>query len=131
MKLPFLLMFGLLAAPAMAQDVDCSSAISQLEMNYCAEQDWTRADDALNAEYKAAMAMLRAHDKTNPSEFPEADRLQKAQRAWISYRDLACESEGFAMRGGSAEPLLIYGCLARMTEQRTADLRGMIEAGSY
>lgn len=127
---------GLMAAlflglPAAAQEVDCANAMAQMEMNYCAEQEWVAADDALNAEYKRAMAMLRAYDTENPSDFPEADRLQKAQRAWITFRDLACESEGFAMRGGSAEPLLIYGCLARMTEQRTADLRGMVEAGGY
>ena len=29
---------------------------------------------------------------------------------------------GFPMRGGSAEPLLVYGCLRQMTENRTEEL---------
>lgn len=32
------------------------------------------------------------------------------------------------MRGGSGEPMLIYACLARLTAQRTQDLRILGEA---
>ncbi|MGA0542797.1 lysozyme inhibitor LprI family protein [Neotabrizicola sp. VNH66] len=127
--IPGLLAGCFLALPAAAQEVDCANAMAQMELNYCAEQDWVAADDALNAAYKEAMALLRAYDKENPSDFPEADRLQKAQRAWITYRDLACDAAGFPMRGGSAEPLLIYGCLAHLTEQRTEDLHSLLETG--
>jgi uncharacterized protein YecT (DUF1311 family) len=31
------------------------------------------------------------------------------------------------MHGGSAEPMVIYGCRARLTKQRTADLEAMSE----
>lgn len=118
----------LLAAPATAQEVDCANAMAQMEMNYCAEQDWVTADEALNASYKELMAALRVWDKDNATNPPEADRLRDAQRAWVTYRDKACEVAGAPMRGGSAEPLLIYGCLREMTEIRTADLEALIEA---
>ncbi len=121
------MLMALMAAPAAAQTVDCARAVTQMEMNFCAEQDWQAADRVLNAAYAEAMAALKAWDRANAGPFPEADRLKKAQRAWISYRDLACESEGYPMRGGTAEPLLIYGCLARMTEARTKDLELLIQ----
>ena len=121
------LALAVLAAPAGAQTVDCTRAVAQMELNFCAEQEWQAADRQLNAAYGAAMAALKAVDRANAAAPSEAERLKKAQRAWIAYRDLACESEGYAMRGGSAEPLLIYGCLARLTESRTQDLRLMIQ----
>jgi uncharacterized protein YecT (DUF1311 family) len=54
--------------------------------------------------------------------------LREAQRAWITFRDKACEAEGFAMRGGSAEPLLVYGCMRQLTEERTGHLTVMVQA---
>ncbi len=121
---PALLLALLLpAAAAPAQEVDCAHAMAQQEMNFCAEQEWQAADAALNAAYRVAMAVLADAGRIGASDPPETERLKKAQRAWIAYRDLACESAGWAMRGGSAEPLLIYSCLARLTGERTAELR--------
>jgi uncharacterized protein YecT (DUF1311 family) len=119
----------LLAAPAAAQDIDCANAMAQMELNQCAYQDWEAADADLNAAYKQAMALLKDWDSGLPAEDRGgADALREAQRAWISFRDFACEAEGFAMRGGSAEPLLVYGCMRQLTEERTAHLTGMVEA---
>ncbi len=116
-------LLALSALPAAAQQVDCANAMAQQEMNWCAEQDWLAADRDLNAAYKQAMAVLTAWDRDMPEDLkggPAA--LKEAQRAWITFRDKTCEAEGFAMRGGSAEPLLVYGCMARVTAQRAADL---------
>ena len=57
-----------------------------------------------------------------------AQALKEAQRAWITFRDKACEAEGYAFKGGSAEPLLVYGCMRVLTEERTAHLTSMVEA---
>jgi uncharacterized protein YecT (DUF1311 family) len=96
----------------------------QQEMNACAEQDWMDADADLNAAYRAAMAVMKGYDADlAKSERGAEANLRNAQRAWITYRDAACAAEGYAMHGGSAEPLLIYGCRARLTEQRAEDLR--------
>ncbi|MCB6176838.1 lysozyme inhibitor LprI family protein [Rhodobacter sp. Har01] len=126
---PLLLCLALFALPAAAQDIDCANAMAQQELNWCAEQDWQRADAALNAAYKAALALLQRWD----ADLPEAERggaqaLREAQRAWITFRDKACEAEGFAMRGGSAEPLLVYGCMAGLTEDRAAQLRALVDS---
>lgn len=120
-----------LAAPVWAQDVDCGNAQSQSEMTFCAEQDWNRADADLNQAYQDAMAYLRQID----ADLPKADRggadfLRQAQRDWISYRDNACAAEAFSMHGGSAEPMVIYGCRARLTRERTEGLGYVSEYGN-
>ena len=117
-----------LAGSAGAQEVDCANATAQMELTYCAEQDWLAADEALNAAYGEAKALMQQID----ADLPKAERgaevyLRDAQRAWISFRDAACAAEGYAMHGGSAEPMLIYGCRARLTEQRTEDLQLLTE----
>ena len=118
----------LLALPAGAQEVDCENAMAQQEMNLCAAQDYEEADAALNAAYKQARAAMQGLD----ADLPEGDRgaeaaLRAAQRAWLPYRDAACASEGWLMHGGSAEPLVVYGCLATLTRQRTQDLLYLAE----
>jgi uncharacterized protein YecT (DUF1311 family) len=115
------------AGTVVAQDIsaiDCTNTVMQQEMNACAEQDWMDADADLNAAYRAAMAVMKGYDADlAKSERGAEANLRNAQRAWITYRDAACAAEGYAMHGGSAEPLLIYGCRARLTEQRAEDLR--------
>ncbi|AMY69424.1 lysozyme inhibitor LprI family protein [Frigidibacter mobilis] len=107
-------------------DVDCANAMTQMEMTFCAEQDWIAADAALNAAWAPAMARMRALDAHQPADLKgAADALRAAQRAWVSYRDLACTAEGYQMRGGSAEPMVIYGCRARLTEARTEELQAL------
>ena len=120
---------ALIAFPALAQEVDCANAMAQSELNQCAYADWQAADARLNLAYKRAMALLKEWDAgLPPEERGGAEALRNAQRAWITFRDEACAAEGYAMKGGSAEPLLVYGCMRRLTEERTNHLLGMVEA---
>lgn len=118
-----------LAGPAAAQSVDCSQAMAQQDLNQCAYADWEAADAQLNAAYQEAMGLLKAWDARLPAnERGGADLLLSAQRAWITFRDNACAAEGYAMKGGSAEPLLVYGCMRLLTLERTNHLTAMVEA---
>jgi uncharacterized protein YecT (DUF1311 family) len=113
----------LLAAPAAAQEVDCSAPQFQVEMTYCAEQAWLRADAALNDAWGAA----RDHAKAVDGALPKPQQgvwqaLLDGQRAWIVFRDKTCEAEGAEMRGGTGEPMLIYACRERLTWERVEGL---------
>lgn len=111
------------ATAASAQEVDCANAMAQIEMTYCAEQDWMDADSDLNDAYRAAMAAVRLIDAgLAPRERGAEAHLRSAQRAWITFRDEACAAEGYQMYGGSAAPMVIYGCRAKLTRQRARDL---------
>jgi len=121
-------LLGLCAAPAFATEIDCAKAEAQVELTYCAEQDWLAADADLNAAYAVARVQMQAIDADLAADQRgAADYLRDGQRAWVTFRDATCAAEGYAMHGGSAEPMVIYGCRARLTEQRTADLQAMAE----
>lgn len=106
---------------------DCAG--TQAEMTQCAANDFARADDELNAVWRAVMAALRnrdvetaQYDTVSRGSYTEAAR--NAQRAWVAFRDAECgaESDNEA-RGGSMEPMVFHACRARLTEERTAQLR--------
>ena len=122
------LAFCLLAGPCWAQEVDCSQAEAQVELTFCAEADWIAADEELNAAYKAALAVMKEIDAALAVGDRAAEGfLRQAQRDWVSYRDNACAAEAYPMHGGSAEPMVIYGCRARLTEERTMGLYYLTE----
>lgn len=126
-----LLALACLSLPAAAQEVDCQNAVTQTEMNQCAHDDWELADAELNLAYKRTMQLLKGWDADLPeAEQGGAEALKEAQRAWITFRDKACEVEGYAMKGGSAEPLLVFGCMRQLTEDRTAQLNGLVDSYS-
>ncbi|WP_428646669.1 lysozyme inhibitor LprI family protein [Roseibium sp.] len=115
--------------PALAEDKpDCNNAMSQSEMTQCAYLDWQKADAELNAVYKTAMAKMRETDGYLPDDLKgAANTLRDAQRAWIPYRDKACESYGFLARGGTMEPMLVYGCRSDLTSKRIDELKLLAE----
>lgn len=118
----------LLAAPAGAQQLDCDNAEAQTEMTACAELDWQQADEVLNGVYGVAMDAMQQIDAELPEdEKGAAANLKQGQLAWITFRDATCAAEGYAMHGGSAEPMVVYGCRARLTEQRAQDLELMAQ----
>lgn len=118
----------LLSAPAAAREVSCTEALTQHEMNQCQYEVWQEADARLNDAYADVIAMLRQSDVEYPLEgASEEDRMRKAQRAWVAFRDANCDAAGYPMRGGSAEPLLVFGCMHQMTEDRIEALFQIIE----
>jgi uncharacterized protein YecT (DUF1311 family) len=122
---------GLLFVPALAladDKVDCANPQVQIEMNYCAEQDYLAADKQLNDAYKQAMAAMKNIDSyLEPDQRDAADALKKAQREWIPFRDDACQAEGYMVSGGSMMSMIIYQCLERLTRQRISDLDILIK----
>lgn len=143
-----------LLAPLMAQTAaeppvagwNCDNPQVQQEMNWCAGQDYVAADAELNAQWTATAAIMKARDTgteddivpINPAAPSDAgavrmaytghfQTLLEAQRAWLSYRDAHCRLEGYAFLGGSAQSMVIAGCLATVTRQRTQELRDLAE----
>lgn len=110
------------------QEIDCGNAMTQLEMTFCAQKDWQEADAELNAAYQSAMAAMKQTDSYLTDDLKgAATALREAQRAWIPFRDKACESYGFLARGGSMEPMLVFSCRADLTRQRSDELKALTE----
>ncbi len=120
-------MLILLALAAANPALKCDDPQTQIELTMCAGEDAKKADAELNRQWAATAAIMRAQDKAGYA--PKDGRpgyyaaLLEAQRAWIKFRDLECRIEGFSMRGGSAEPMVINSCLAEVTRARTKQLK--------
>lgn len=116
----------IVSSPALANDqgFDCSQPQeNQLGMNICAGEDYKKADAALNAAYIQAQASMKSFlDYDAAKAKAGKQKLIEAQRAWIKFRDAACEVEGLSAEGGTIQPLLISTCLTKLTKRRTEDL---------
>jgi uncharacterized protein YecT (DUF1311 family) len=110
-------------------DVDCNTAITQMEMTYCAQLEFGEADELLNAQYKSTRDVMRKWDADSIDELNGAeDALVTAQRAWVTFRDAHCASVGYQAHGGTMEPMLIYGCQAELTRARTDELKQLADS---
>ena len=107
----------------------------QSELTYCAEAEYDTADDELNRQWRAAIAVLERLDEEYPvadyngpmwgsfDAESRVDALRKSQRAWLSYRDNYCQLS-FA-EGGSISPMLHLICLRDLTKKRTEELASL------
>lgn len=112
----------------------CGDPQTQMDMNFCAAIDFERADVALNAAWRQAIAGERAADRERPrgdDVRPSNEAvLRQAQRAWIVFRDAHCTVEGYDQaRGGSMETMVYHGCRARLTRERIRQLTEIDEPG--
>ena len=102
--------------PALADEadgIDCNNAMTQTDMNICADKDYRKADAELNRTYKKTMTGLDAHSR---------DLLKAAQREWIKFRDAECTYQSAQNEGGSIYPMVYAGCLTTLTQARTKQL---------
>ncbi len=99
-------------------------------MGFCLSQEWEWWDARLNAAYGALMEKHEAGDaevKAEGLEVPSvAEALRALQRAWIVYRDAACDYERAQWAGGTGGGPATAACLMQQTGVRTLELEGKI-----
>lgn len=84
---------------------------NNLENTFCMSRELAESDARLNVVYKTLMyAIIK----------PQG--LQRAQRAWMVFRDAECKFQNAAIHGGSAYNFSMDLCLMRLTEQRISAL---------
>lgn len=94
----------------------CYAPRYQLDLNTCAAQARTRADQELNQVYAAYKKRLPPN---------QTQRLKQAQLAWIKFRDASCVFESSGVEGGSAHPMVYLGCLTAKTRDRIKALEAL------
>ena len=113
---------GFLAYPSLAQTKpNCKNPMTQLEMNVCAGQAAKASDRELNQVYRQVRAKYKGTSQDN--------RLVTAQLAWVRFRDAECTMAAGRFEGGTMAPMAYAGCVDRLTQQRTQDLKGYLEEG--
>lgn len=105
--------------------LDCAHPQTQTGLTFCAGQELDFADAALNAAYARAVEVARARDAEGQfgSAVPITDLLRDAQRAWLPFRDTACDLESTAWGGGTGQSMAYLMCKTRLTKRRTEDLK--------
>lgn len=111
------------AGPAFAQD--CDSLSSNVEIGNCIQKAYQDADADLNAVWKQVLgAVERADYMSAEKRAAWKDELQKAQRAWIEFKEHDCKGAvGFEWDGGSGAGIATTNCMLAHTRARTDDLR--------
>lgn len=105
----------------------CNPDGNQAELNQCALDDYQAADKQLNDTWKKLMLKFK-NDKTASS------KLKIAQKAWLAFRDAEVDAM-FACANpvsncwGSMEPMLRYGELTTLTQERTKRLQKYLSQG--
>lgn len=118
------LLIGAAAAVAQEENLsqtyyDCmekSGGVTQNMLN-CIHAETERQDDRLNAVYKKLMANLRK---------AQQERLKKAQRLWIQYRDANVEFYGDP-EGGTLARVTAASTFLQMTADRADELEAAIQ----
>ncbi len=107
-----------IASPQLAQTINCGSATTTPEINQCTSRQARLADRKLNQAYQQLRPKLSSK---------QMQRLTQAQLNWIKFRDTTCEYELGEWEGGTGASSAYSSCLARVTEQRTADLQRYLD----
>jgi uncharacterized protein YecT (DUF1311 family) len=87
----------------------CQNAGSEVDVTVCFSEAYNEADGELNRVYRQIMSVLNQREQSS---------LRAAQRAWLNYRDLACEAEAEPYRGRSGEGQARLACLEAATKAR-------------
>lgn len=125
----------LVAAPAVDPDAtDCDDDSPQQMLNICAANAAQSADAEMNAQWKLTAAEMKRRDAGIDRKYDRQpgyfETLLASQRAWLTYRDQQCLVESFELRGGSGAPQIHSGCMHRLTRERLAQLKALIETGN-
>jgi uncharacterized protein YecT (DUF1311 family) len=102
-----------------AEAADCKNAVTQFDLNGCADRDFRAADAQLNGAYRALTTKLEGADDIKA-------RLVKAQRAWVAVRDAECDFMTSNSEGGSMHPMVLEGCRTTLTRKRTEQLNAYV-----
>jgi uncharacterized protein YecT (DUF1311 family) len=85
-----------------------------MDMNTCAYADFTAAAAAQAEALQALQRGLTGADRA---------RLLRAQKAHTAYAAAQCDFESGAVAGGSAQPMVKWLCMARLTQARAEVLK--------
>ena len=123
----FLALVAAMAAAPMARaqvpnPIDCNRAV---ELNYCADREYQKADEALNDAYRQVLESVKSSQGEPPYDAKSwENELRGAQRAWIAFRDADCKAlTPMEWSGGSGTTLAVLTCMIEATKARTSALR--------
>ncbi len=117
MKKYLLIVFVSLSFLTVAEEavLDCDSAMTTLQINYCASIELALAQAEL-AQYLEATFEHKSHD-------PELVKsIKVSQEDWLAYRSSHCDSVYTQWRDGTIRGVMAISCKTKLTKQRTHEI---------
>lgn len=123
------ILYAAISPGAHAQEnIDCGYPLNNNERTYCAEKALSEANANLEAVYKDLLARVIQMDDDVPEHLKgAAAALEKAQAAWVSFREIDCNAYSFPFKGGTRGSELFRNCMIIMTMQRIEDLQATLD----
>lgn len=111
------------------EKIDCNNAMSTVEMNYCAGEDFEQADAELNAVYAKSLAAIPGMATEKPYDAKSWEQaLRTSQRAWVAFRDAECDGHvPMFWGGGTGTTVAVLGCKTSLTKARTQEIKEAYE----
>ncbi|MCB8822785.1 lysozyme inhibitor LprI family protein [Microvirga rosea] len=102
----------------------CTNETSTYAQSECLDKALKVADGELNAVYKKAQASIDKSDMMNADQRKSwKQALQKAQRAWVAFRDADCgEPVGYEWSQGTGMGPATLACNLEKTKIRAQEL---------
>lgn len=119
--------FASIASQA-SEQIKCNPSGSQIEMNECAFEDFSKADKELNRTYQSVL-------KKEANDPLFIGKLRLAQQAWVAFRDaelearFSCAERDVKLCWGSMYPSLLNYRKAELTRERTKQLKQILKEG--
>lgn len=95
----------------------CDSARTTMEMNRCSQEEYEAQDRLLNQTYQEVLRQLNTDYQQ-----PTREKLIKAQRLWVQFRDVDCSAQESLYDGGTVHTAVYLQCLRDHTAKRIKDL---------
>lgn len=111
-----------LSLPSLTYASEQQSDMASIKQEHCEEGNNIENTFCMSRELTDSDARLHVVYKTLVSALAKPRGLQRAQRAWIVFRDAECKFQNAAMHGGSAYTFSMDLCLMQLTEQRISAL---------
>ncbi|MBN9022458.1 MAG: DUF1311 domain-containing protein [Rhizobiales bacterium] len=112
--------------PALADDdvPGCENASSNVEIGNCVAAAYQKADAALNAAWKKALAVIDASSGDMPADALAEwkSTLTAGQRAWVTFKEEDCGAVEYEWWGGSGASIAETTCLYEHTTHRLKQL---------
>lgn len=102
--------------------IDCTQAVTTLDMNTCAAADLDAAEQRMQ-DYFERVLLTVGDDAEGPQEAATIRaELLTAQKAWQDYVEADCGAVYTYWQGGTIRVMMALGCKLALTEARTHHL---------